>query len=219
LFSDIYKKLKSLKNIYFIHKEISSINDEKFFKEITFKDLIKKNYNLVIFASSNNLSLLSRFKLRKVVDKSYNEDAYVFNLFHEKISNNSARQFFLKDGPLAFLPVSSTETSVIWSIKNNSINKKYVSNKKYLLKFFNNHFQELFKEIISISEINKFRLNYIFYELNDSKSTLLCGEIANKILPLAGQGWNMTLRNIFYYTILIHPLARDKMFLWRSVIF
>ena len=197
LFSDIYKKLKSLKNINFLNKEISSINDEKFFKEITFKDLIKKNYNLIIFASANNLSLLSKFKLRKVVDKSYNEHAYVFNLFHEKISNNSARQFFLKDGPLAFLPVSSTETSVIWSIKNNSINKKYVSNKKYLSKFFNNHFKELFKEIISVSEINKFNLNYIFNELKDSKRTLLFGEIANKIHPIAGQGWNMTLRNIF----------------------
>ena len=197
LFSDIYKKLKSLKNINFINKEISSINDEKFFKEITFKDLIKKNYNLIIFASANNLSLLSKFKLRKVVDKSYNEDAYVFNLFHEKISSNSARQFFLKDGPLAFLPVSSAETSVIWSIKNNSINKKYVSNKKYLSKFFNNHFKELFKEIISISEINKFNLNYSFNELKDSKRTLLFGEIANKIHPIAGQGWNMTLRNIF----------------------
>ena len=197
LFSDIYKKLKSLKNINFINKEISSINDEKFFKEITFKDLIKKNYNLIIFASANNLSLLSKFKLRKVVDKSYNEDAYVFNLFHEKISNNSARQFFLKDGPLAFLPVSSAETSVIWSIKNNSINKKYVSNKKYLSKFINNHFKELFKEIISISEINKFNLNYSFNELKDSKRTLLFGEIANKIHPIAGQGWNMTLRNIF----------------------
>ena len=197
LFSDIYKKLKSLKNINFLNKQISSINDEKFFKEITFKDLIKKNYNLIIFASANNLSLLSKFKLRKVVDKSYNEDAYVFNLLHEKISNNSARQFFLKDGPLAFLPVSSAETSVIWSIKNNSINKKYVSNKKYLSKFFNNHFKELFKEIISISEINKFNLNYSFNELKDSKRTLLFGEIANKIHPIAGQGWNMTLRNIF----------------------
>jgi 2-octaprenyl-6-methoxyphenol hydroxylase len=197
LFSDIYKKLKSLKNINFVNKEISSIKDKKFFKEIIFKDLIKKNYNLIIFASANNLSLLSNFKLRKVVDKSYNEDAYVFNLFHEKISNNSARQFFLKDGPLAFLPVSSTETSVIWSIKNNSINEKYVSNKKYLSKFFNNHFKELFKEIISISEINNFNLNYIFNELKDSKRTLLFGEIANKIHPIAGQGFNMTLRNIF----------------------
>jgi 2-octaprenyl-6-methoxyphenol hydroxylase len=197
LLSDISQKIKSFKNINFIKKEISSINDNKFYKEIVFKDLKKENYNLVIFASANNLFLLSKFKLRKVIDKSYNEDAYVFNLHHKKVINNSARQFFLKDGPLAFLPVSKTETSVIWSIKNNSINKKYVSSKKHLSKFFNTHFKELFNEIISISEINKFNLNYIFNELKDSKRTLLFGEIANKIHPIAGQGWNMTLRNIF----------------------
>ena len=197
LFSDISKKIKSFKNINFIKREISSINDNKFYKEIIFKDFNKENYNLVIFASANNLFLLSKFKLRKVIDKSYNEDAYVFNLDHKKIINNSARQFFLKDGPLAFLPISKTETSVIWSIKNNSVNKKYVSSKKHLSKFFNTHFKELFNEIISISEINKFNLNYIFNELKDSKRTLLFGEIANKIHPIAGQGWNMTLRNIF----------------------
>ena len=197
LFSDISQKIESFKNINFIKKEISSINDNKFYKEIIFKDLKKENYNLVIFASANNLFLLSKFKLRKVIDKSYNEDAYVFNLHHKKIINNSARQFFLKDGPLAFLPVSKTETSVIWSIKNNSINKKYVSSKKHLSKFFDTHFKELFNEIISISEINKFNLNYIFNELKDSKKTLLFGDIANKIHPIAGQGWNMTLRNIF----------------------
>jgi 2-octaprenyl-6-methoxyphenol hydroxylase len=197
LFSDISKKIKSFKNINFIKKEISSINDNKFYKEIIFKDLKKENYNLIIFASTNNLFLLPKFKLRKVIDKSYNEDAYVFNLHHKKIINNSARQFFLKDGPLAFLPVSRTETSVIWSIKNNSINKKYISSKKRLSKFFNSHFKELFNEIISISEINKFNLNYIFNELKDSKRTLLFGDIANKIHPIAGQGWNMTLRNIF----------------------
>ena len=197
LFSDISKKIESFKNINFIKKEISSINDNKFYKEIIFKDLKKENYNLIIFASANNIVLLSKFKLRKVIDKSYNEDAYVFNLYHKKIINNSARQFFLKDGPLAFLPVSRTETSVIWSIKNNSINKKYVSSKKRLSKFFNSHFKELFNEIISISEINKFNLSYIFNKLKDSKRTLLFGDIANKIHPIAGQGWNMTLRNIF----------------------
>jgi 2-octaprenyl-6-methoxyphenol hydroxylase len=197
LFSDISKKLKSFKNINFIKKEILSINDNKFYKEIIFKDLKKENYNLVIFASANNLFLLSKFKLRKVIDKSYKEDAHVFNIHHKKIINNSARQFFLKDGPLAFLPVSETETSVIWSITNNSINKKYVSSKKHLSKFFNTHFKQLFNEIISISEINKFNLNYIFNELKDSKRTLLFGDIAYKIHPIAGQGWNMTLRNIF----------------------
>lgn len=197
LFLDITKKIKFLKNINILRKDILSINENNFFNEVTFKNLTKENYSLIIFASMNNLSLLSKFKLRKVIDKSYNEKAYVFNLFHKIIDNKSARQFFLKDGPLAFLPVSNLETSVIWSIKNNSVNKKIVNNEKDLLKFFNIHFKELFKEIISISKIQKYNLNYSFNKLIDSKRILLFGDTANKIHPIAGQGWNMTLRNIF----------------------
>jgi 2-octaprenyl-6-methoxyphenol hydroxylase len=197
LFLDITKKIKFLKNINILRKDILLINENNFFNEVTFKNLTKENYSFIIFASMNNLSLLSKFKLRKVIDKSYDEKAYVFNLSHNKIDNKSARQFFLKDGPLAFLPVSNSETSVIWSIKNNSVNEKIVNNKNDLLKFFNIHFKKLFIEIISISEIQKYNLNYSFNKLIDSKRILLFGDIANKIHPIAGQGWNMTLRNIF----------------------
>ena len=94
-------------------------------------------------------------------------------------------------------PVSNSETSVIWSIKKNSINEKIVNNKEDLSQFFNVHFKELFKEIISISKTEKYNLNYSFNKLIDSKRALLFGDIANKIHPIAGQGLNMTLRNIF----------------------
>ena len=55
----------------------------------------------------------------------------------------------------------------------------------------------MFKEIISISKIQKYNLNYSFNKLIVSGRILLFGDIANKIHPIAGQGWNMTLRNIF----------------------
>ena len=55
----------------------------------------------------------------------------------------------------------------------------------------------MFKEISSISKIEKYNLNYSFNRLIDSKRILLFGDIANKIHPIAGQGWNMSLRNIF----------------------
>jgi 2-octaprenyl-6-methoxyphenol hydroxylase len=186
-----------MKNIKFVQKKIFSIEDNKIFKKITFEDLTKENYSLVILTSGNNLSLLPKINLKKIIHKSYNEDAYIFTLNHKKIINNSARQFFLKDGPLAFLPVSSEETFVIWSIKKDSVNKKYVSKKSYLLNFFNDNFNELFKKIISVSDIRVFNLDYVFNELKEYKRTLLFGDIASKIHPIAGQGWNMTLRNIF----------------------
>jgi 2-octaprenyl-6-methoxyphenol hydroxylase len=197
LHSDVNKKLKNLKNINLIKKKISSINDNKIFKTVTFENLIKNNYSLVILTSNNNLNLIPKINLKEIIHKYYNENAYAFSLNHKKIKNNSARQFFLKDGPLAFLPVSSSTTFVIWSMKKDSINKKYFLNKGYLLNFFNKNFKELFNDIISVSDINIFNLEYIFNELKEFKRTLLFGDIASKIHPIAGQGWNMTLRNIF----------------------
>ena len=196
LHSDVNKKLKNLKNINVIKKKISSINDNKIFKTVTFESLIKRDYSLIILTSNNNRSLLPKINLKEIIHKSYNENAYVFSLNHKKIKNNSARQFFLKDGPLAFLPVSCSKTFVIWSMKKDSINKKYFLNKGYLLNFFNKNFKELFNDIISVSDINIFNLEYIFNELKEFKRTLLFGDIASKIHPIAGQGWNMTLRNI-----------------------
>ena len=197
LLSDLNKNLRNLNNINFIKKKISSIIDNNIFKKITFEDFSKKNYSLVILTSRNNLELLPKINLKTIIDKSYNEDAYVFSISHKKIINNSARQFFLKDGPLAFLPISSEKTFVIWSIKKDSFNKKYVSNKNYLLNFFNKNFKELFKRINSVSDISVFNLDYVFNELKQFKRTLLFGDIASKIHPIAGQGWNMTLRNAF----------------------
>jgi 2-octaprenyl-6-methoxyphenol hydroxylase len=197
LLSDLNKNLRNLNNINFIKKKISSISDNNIFKTITFEDFSKKNYSLVILTSRNNLELLPKINLKTIIDKSYNEDAYVFSISHKKIINNSARQFFLKDGPLAFLPISSEKTFVIWSIKKDSFNNKYVSNKNYLLNFFNKNFKELFKRINSVSDISVFNLDYVFNELKQFKRTLLFGDIASKIHPIAGQGWNMTLRNAF----------------------
>ena len=45
-------------------------------------------------------------------------------LKHKKIDNNTATQIFTKQGPIAFLPISNIETSVVYSIdiKNKKFN-------------------------------------------------------------------------------------------------
>ena len=55
--------------------------------------------------------------------KNITVDAYTTIITHEKILNNVAVQIFTKEGPLAFLPISNTQTSVVYSIPN-SINEK-----------------------------------------------------------------------------------------------
>ena len=50
--------------------------------------------------------------------KKYDSKAYITIIEHDKILNDAAIQIFTKKGPLAFLPISNRETSIVFSVYN-----------------------------------------------------------------------------------------------------
>ena len=107
---------------------LKKISKNKFFKKKIIKqnsfytDLIKKNkYDLIINCDSNNF--ISKKFFMKKINKDYNNIAFTTILKHKKITNNIATQIFTKNGPIAFLPISNSETSVVCSLDTK--NKKY----------------------------------------------------------------------------------------------
>ncbi|MDC0351486.1 FAD-dependent monooxygenase, partial [Candidatus Pelagibacter sp.] len=107
----------------------------------------------------------------------------------EKIKNNTAYQNFTKNGPIAFLPVSDCETSIVYSLK--SLDKK---NNLEL-----NSLVEKYNPIYSIKKINSwssFRLRSSSLRNYYKGNILAFGDLLHKIHPLAGQGFNMSLRDI-----------------------
>ncbi len=108
---------------------------------------------------------------------------------HEKINNNIASQIFTKIGPLAFLPISKTETSIVYSIKN-SVNVKK-ENLIELIKLHNSNYK-----IKEIKKISSFELSSMNLRRYHHKNILAFGELTHKIHPLAGQGFNMIIRDI-----------------------
>jgi len=177
----------------------NSLKKNKNFKKIQVKDnffynkiVNNEKYDLIINCDSNNI-ISKKFFFKKIV-KNYNSKAYVTTIKHNKTKNRTASQIFTKYGPIAFLPISENETSVVFSIKNNSLNndnnisqlnfEKLIiqNNKKYLIKSINNF------ENFSLK--SKSLRNYY------QKNILAFGEILHQIHPLSGQGFNMTIRDI-----------------------
>ena len=68
------------------------------------------------------------------------------------MKNNSAIQIFTKYGPIAFLPISNTETSVVYSL---DVDKHHYDNEKVisLIKKHNPKFN-----ILKMSKLDKFEL-------------------------------------------------------------
>jgi len=188
------KELQKKCNKFNVVKDkIISINNDTFLKKISFQNKKSSDYNLIIATELDNLKILSN---EKKINWDYSETAYTFLVKHKKIPNNSARQFFLKDGPLAFLPISNSTTSIVWSVKNNSGSDKIILNFNERFDFIKN-ISSKFLEVLDVSKkIEKFGLTFEFLRKTALFRTIFMGDITHKIHPIAGQGWNMTLRDI-----------------------
>ncbi len=105
-------------------------------------------------------------------------------------------QFFTKYGPLAFLPLSKDKTSIVYSVqKEFRLNSTQVKNE--ILKYSKKY------DLKKLSDLEKFELNYSFPRKFVHKNILCFGDALHKIHPLAGQGFNMTLRDIKLFSSII----------------
>ena len=169
----------------------NNIKKNKYIKFIKSSDynynVIKKKYSLII-NSDNNSSITRKFFHRRV-EKNYNAFAYTVLINHTKIKNKTAVQIFTRNGPLAFLPLSGTQTSVVFS--NDTQKKIELKSIKNFIEKYNFNY-----EIKKFSDIEKFDIKFSFLRKYFFKNILCFGDLIHKVHPLAGQGFNMTLRDI-----------------------
>jgi len=198
-FQKIKKKLFSIiKYSDFYKLLINNLKKSNRFKKIKIKNksfyskiLNSQKFDLIINCDGNNL--ISKRYFDKKISKNYNSTAYVTVINHEKKNNKKAIQIFTKFGPLAFLPISKLQTSVVYSIKNKSINNMRLTEiefKKLILKHNNEY------KIKSINKLATFKLNLKSSRNYFYNNILAFGDSLHQIHPLAGQGFNMTLRDI-----------------------
>tara|TARA_B100000795_G_C22772514_1_gene428512 strand:+ start:41 stop:1138 length:1098 start_codon:yes stop_codon:yes gene_type:complete len=190
------------KNLFYMIKNdelykclMNELSKSKLFKKIKitkesfYNKLLGKNeYDLIINCDQNNP--ISKKYFTKKVDKDYRNLAYTTIIEHEKLKNNSAIQVFTDSGPIAFLPIANMKTSVVCSIdvKNKTFNEKEISD---LIYKHNPKFK-----IRKILELNSFMLKSSNLRNYYHNNILAFGDLLHRIHPLAGQGFNMTIRDI-----------------------
>ena len=181
--NEIYKLLdRDLKKNKLFKKIL--IKNNNFYKKI----INEQKYELIINCDGNNK--ISRNFFYNKINKSYNSNAYTTIIKHQKIKNEKAIQIFTKIGPVAFLPISNSETSIVFSI----INKKVILNENEIKNLISLHNKNY--EIKSFGKLERFELNFSVSRNYYYKNLMAFGDSLHKIHPLAGQGFNMILRDI-----------------------
>jgi 2-octaprenyl-6-methoxyphenol hydroxylase len=118
-------------------------------------------------------------------------------LKHKKIKNDVATQIFTKNGPIAFLPISNIETSVVYSLDTKTTKYK----ESDILNLINkNNPKYQIQKILKLSNFRLYSSNLRNYHY---KNILAFGDLLHRIHPLAGQGFNMIIRDIKILSLII----------------
>jgi 2-octaprenyl-6-methoxyphenol hydroxylase len=172
----LYKEIRKQK-IKIIKKNITKLSD-------------LETYDLKILCLGRKSKLYQNIVDSRSLNKDYKEIALTGYVKHN-LKNINTSQFFLKEGPLAILPFSKNNFSFVWSVKKEFIKKNiksYITSKICSVLKINKK--------ISISNIQSYPLTLNLIRTYYKKDVLILGEGLHTIHPVAGQGFNLVMRDI-----------------------
>tara|TARA_B100000963_G_scaffold301780_1_gene274491 strand:+ start:2103 stop:3212 length:1110 start_codon:yes stop_codon:yes gene_type:complete len=180
------KKLKDL-----LLKEIYLKKIKCFRKNIKNLQSLKK-YDLIILCLGT-FSNLYKLTGNRAIKKDYKELAITGQVKHN-IDNLKASQFFLNEGPLAILPFAKNKFSFVWTISKNL----YENNSQIIHDYTKKKIKNILKPDSKI-KINNLQFYPIQLNLKSkyfADNILILGEGLHRVHPVAGQGFNLVLRDI-----------------------
>ncbi len=159
-----------------------------------FKNLDElKNYDLIILCVGGQSKFYDNIAKKRSIKKDYKEIAITGYVRHNHKNLNTS-QFFLKEGPLAILPFSKNYFSFVWSVKKSF----FENNSKRIINLVKGKITELFnfEQDIAISNIQSYPISLRLRRQYHQKNILILGEGLHTVHPVAGQGFNLVLRDI-----------------------
>ena len=195
----LYKKLEkqnnvkifnntSLKNIFYQGNKI-----------ITKQDNFLINTNLLIASDGKN-SLVRKIFKTPIFIKNYKKKAIVINFYHSKNHQNTAYEFFFKNGPLAILPMQKNknefQSSIVWTHTNEFIDSFLSLDNNKIISILNEKIEGSVGQIKKIITKQAFPLSAHINSKFFEKRTIYLGDSAHSFHPIAGQGWNLGMQDI-----------------------
>jgi len=147
-------------------------------------------FNLLLISDKKSHLINENFK-RNIIKKNLSQTSIVMNVSTK--TNNHAYQFFTKKGALAFLPINKDSASIIWSLDNNSAELEY--DIKEISEVLNKTFKQITNSI-DVIDLQKYKLNFEYAKKITLNSIVLIGDAAHSLHPIAGQGLNLSIKDI-----------------------
>lgn len=131
-----------------------------------------------------------------IAERDYAQRAVVAHVSTGRAHEETAWQRFLPGGPLAFLPLADGRSSIVWSLPNDEAPRVLALDDDAFRAELGCAFDFRLGPIISTTARAAFPLRLRLAERYVAGRTLLAGDAAHAVHPLAGQGMNLGFRDV-----------------------
>ncbi len=171
--------------------------------EISVNDKRQVLHGKLLVAADGNNSQVKQLLAIGSSRQSYDQVALITNVTPGKKHNNVAYERFTDTGPLAFLPMQQNRCSVVWTLSNEQADYLYSLDEKDFLAQLQQRFG------YRLGRFEKAGTRHIYPLFLQSATRMvhgrvaLIGNAAHSVHPVAGQGFNLALRDIAMLSELI----------------
>jgi 2-octaprenyl-6-methoxyphenol hydroxylase len=192
----LFKRVHTLKNITLkCGVSVTQIAQERDAVSLVLDDGSQAEASLLI-AADGRQSVCRKAAGIKTRNWDYNETALVVTIKHQHPHHNLAIENFYPGGPFAVLPMTDNRSGIVWTERPAAA--------KNLLEMPEDQFIALLKErgcdhlgkITLQSQRMLYPLKFMMADALHKDRTAIIGEAAHGMHPIAGQGFNLSVRDI-----------------------
>ncbi|MEN1832066.1 2-octaprenyl-6-methoxyphenyl hydroxylase [Pseudomonas lijiangensis] len=161
---------------------------------LTLNDETELECDLAVLADGGRSSLREQLGIG-VRERSYDQSALIANITPSEAHCGQAFERFTDDGPMALLPLPENRCALVWTRKGNDTQRLAALDDRSFLSELQNVFGYRLGTLRQVGSRHVYPLSLVEAEEQVRSHLVVLGNAAHSLHPIAGQGFNLSLRD------------------------
>lgn len=188
--------------------QVTAIEQQTDHVELTLNSAETYRAKLVVAADGKNSTIRQLLGLSSW-QQQYSQTAVTANISTDKKHQGWAYERFTNSGPMALLPMSDNRSSLVWTVQSGDENVLLNYSDDEFLQRLQQRFGYRAGRFVRVGQRHSHPLTLMQADMPVQNRVVFIGNAAHSLHPIAGQGFNLGLRDVAVLADLLDNTQQD----------